>query len=582
MIRPRRERTRALLLACVVALLALAPAPQKGSVGFLWGVACGDMAADSLVLWTRADRPARLTPELDTRPDFATARALSPIEAMASSDLTAKALAAGLAPGTLYYYRFRGPDGEASPGGTCRTAYAPDQAAPLTFGFTGDADWRWKPYPLLDALNREPLAFFVFLGDLIYEWMDPEGTTAAETLDEYRLRYRDNREPRWGFSDAAPLRATYGRFGQYSVFDNHELGLSLADTAAPSYNEGGAPAAAGAGTPVRETPGFQARVQAYAEYQPVRGRVVAGSGDPRVDGTAGYYYVQPWGANATLIVADDRSYRSARLTTADDPDADSAERTMLGRWQLDWLENALLDAQQHSVTWKFVVISSPIQEVGRASEIGVELDTTKSWAGGYRYERDRLLQFIDQQGIANVVFLTTDNHYTQVNNLRYHAVPGDPASPRVPARNAFEILTGPLGAGTAYPNVGAVLDGLSGRAADRAEVATLVGDAPSSRPSVRGQRAAGLDPLGLEPDFPGLVAGSVLRPDGTLGPVEPASFAAYRTFAYAVLTVDGDLLTVRVEGLPAVDYVALADPAALARHAAQEPRTIIRFQVRAQ
>src|SRR5581483_3304081 len=129
---------------------------------------------------------------------------------------------------------------------------------------------------------------------------------------------------------------------------------------------------------------------------------------------------------------------------------------------------------------------------------------------------------------------------------------------------------------------GAVLDGLSGRAADRAEVATLVGDAPSSRPSVRGQRAAGLDPLGLEPDFPGLVAGSVLRPDGTLGPVEPASFAAYRTFAYAVLTVDGDLLTVRVEGLPAVDYVALADPAALARHAAQEPRTIIRFQVRAQ
>ncbi len=177
--------------------------------------------------------------------------------------------------------------------------------------------------------------------------------------------------------------------------------------------------------------------------------------------------MQPWGATATLIVADDRSYRAARLASSDDPAADSPDRTMLSGWQLDWLEHALLDAQQRGVTWKFVVISSPIQEIGRPSEIGVELDTAKSWAGGYRYERDRLLQFIDRQGIDNVVFLTTDNHYTQINNLRYHAVPGD-------------------------------------------------------------------------------------------------------------------LLTVRVEGLPAVDYPDLADPAALARYAAQEPRTIIRFQVRAQ
>jgi phosphodiesterase/alkaline phosphatase D-like protein len=562
-------------------LAGLAPTPQKGIVGFQWGVACGDMAADSLVLWTRADRPARLTPEVDTRPDFATARALAPVEAGPASDLTAKSLVTGLAPGTLYYYRLRGPAAEASPSGTCHTAYAPDQAAPLTIGFTGDADWRWKPYPLLRALNHEPLDFFVFLGDLIYEWMDPDGNTVAETLDEYRLRYRDNREPRWGFSDEAPLRETYGRFGHYSVFDNHELGLSLADPAAPSYNEGGAPAVEGAATLVRETPGFGARVQAYDEYQPVRRRAVQGSGDARIDGTPGYYYVQPWGATATLIVADDRSYRAARLASSDDPAGDSPDRTMLDRWQLNWLEQALLDAQQRGVIWKLVVISSPIQEIGRPSEIGVELDTAKSWAGGYRYERDRLLQFIDQQGIDNVVFLTTDNHYTQINNLRYHAVPGDPASPRLPARNAFEILTGPLGASTAYPNVGAALDGLSGRAADRVEVATLVGDAPSSRAGVHGQKAAGLDPIGLEPDFAGLVAASVLDPDGTSGTVEPAAFAAYRTFGYAVLTVDGDLLTVRVEGLPAVDYPELADPAALTRYNAEEPRTIIRFQVRA-
>ena len=78
------------------------------------------------------------------------------------------------------------------------------------------------------------------------------------------------------------------------------------------------------------------------------------------------------------------------------------------------------------VTWKLVVISSPIQHIGRASEVGADLDGTKSWEGDYRVERDRLLKFVDDQGIDNVVFLTTDNHNTMINNLRYRAVPEDP------------------------------------------------------------------------------------------------------------------------------------------------------------
>lgn len=576
----RRRPWLALLILCVL-LLALAPLPQKGGVDFRWGVACGDMAADSLVLWTRADRPMALVPEIDTRGDFATARRLAPVEATPRADLTAKTVADGLAPGALYYYRFRGPAGEASPTGTCHTAYAPDHAGPLTLGFTGDADWRWKPYPLMRALNREPLDFLVFLGDLLYEWMDWDGATSAETLDDFRLRYRDNREPHPAVPNQAPLRDTYTRFGQYSVFDNHELGLSLANPTGPSYNEGGALAGPSGSLLVNRTPGFTDRVQAYREYQPVRERTVQGTGDPRLEGTGRYYYAQQWGADAMLVVVDDRSYRAERPRSSDDPAGDDPARPMLGAPQLAWLQDTLLDAQQRGVTWKLIVISSPIQEIGRPSEIGVELDTTKSWAGAYRAERDQLLRFIDEQGIDNVVFLTTDNHYTQINNLRYRAVPGDPGSRR-PARNAFEILTGPLGAGTAYPNVGAAVQGRSGREADRAVAATLVGDASSSRAGVRGQKAAGLDPIGLEPDFPGLVRESVLGVDGTPGAIEPAAFAAYRTFAYAVLTIDHDLLSVRVEGFPAVDYPDFADPAAMAAYNAQEPRTLIRFQVRAQ
>src|SRR5262249_58897645 len=141
----------------------------------------------------------------------------------------------------------------------------------------------------------------------------------------------------------------------------------------------------------------------------------------------GYYFSQPWGTVARLLVVDDRSYRDARLPNSDDPRADDPARTMLGAPQLAWLENELSAAHAEGVTWKFVVISSPIQHIGRASEVGADLDGTKSWEGGYRVERDRLLKYIADNSIDNVVFLTTDNHNTMINNLRYRQVPEDPS-----------------------------------------------------------------------------------------------------------------------------------------------------------
>jgi hypothetical protein len=49
------------------------------------------------------------------------------------------------------------------------------------------------------------------------------------------------------------MLALYGKYGQYSIFDNHETGLSKADKNAPSYNEGGAQAG---DTFVNQTEGF--------------------------------------------------------------------------------------------------------------------------------------------------------------------------------------------------------------------------------------------------------------------------------------------------------------------------------------
>jgi phosphodiesterase/alkaline phosphatase D-like protein len=569
---------RCVIAACCALFLALPAAAQTSAPFFTHGVACGEPTSTDVVLWTRTATAASLTPEL-LDDGGAVQQALPAVRTSAETDFTVKTLATGLAPATSLHYRFRGPNGELSPTGTCHTAPSADQSVPLTFAFSGDVDWKWRPYPVLHALNKEALDFFIFLGDTIYESTNLQGTEVAEDLATYRAKYRQNRELPDGVPDGpVPLRDLFASFGMFSVPDNHELGTSVSDPAAPRYTEGGAPAAPGADQTVNHTPGFDDRMRAYLEYQPLRDRLASDTGDPRVDGTRRLYFSQPWGKSARLIVVDDRSYRDIRLPNSDDPRADDPNRTMLGAPQLRWLEDELRMAQSEGVTWKFVVISSPIQHIGRPSEVGADLDGTKSWEGGYRVERDRLLKFVDDQGIDNVVFLTTDNHNTMINNLRYRATPEDPSSPLVPARNAFEIITGPLGAGFGYPAVKADLAGLSGRDAERRVAQTLVGDVPNTDGELRGQRQGGVDPIGLEPSM-GLIPDSVMAEGGPDGVAEPAAFASFNTFTYAVLSVQDSVLTVRVVGHPGAEFPVLLVPAVLADYSNTPSHTILQFKV---
>jgi alkaline phosphatase D len=555
---------RALVVGCLW-LGSVLPASAQSVPLFTHGVACGEPSTSEVVLWTRTAVPSTIVPELLDN-GGGVQRDLPAVKTTADADNTVKTVAGDLRAGETVHYRFRGPNGELSPTGACKTAPPPDSTAAFSFAFSGDTDWKWRPYPVMNALNREPIDFFIFLGDTIYETTNFEGTTVAENLAEYRAKYRENRELPSGLpaDGPVPMREMYASFGIFSVPDNHELGTSVVDPNAPRYTEGGAPAAPGSSQLVNQTPGFDARMRAYEEYQPLHER----PGGPNE--TRQQYFSQPWGETARLIVVDDRSYRDVRLQNSDDARADDPNRTMLGATQFQWLENELLSAQADGTTWKFLVVSSPIQHIGRESEIGFDLDGSKSWAGGYRVERDRLLKFIDDQAIDNVVFLTTDNHNTMINNLRYRQVPENPSSPMVPARNAFEILTGPLGAGFGYP-VRADLLGLTGRDAERAVAGLLAGL----------QTRGGVDPIGLEARTVDVVPSSVQAEGGAPGVVEPAAFNSFDTFTYAVLTVDGSTLTVRVTGHPGVDPATLTDPGLLARYAATQSHTILSFQVTA-
>ena len=547
---------------------------------FPHGVASGDMTSGDAILWTRTDGPSRIVAEVSLTPGFERPRVVGEAEAAEASDFTAKVRAAGLEPGTRHFYRFRG-GRNVSAVGSFRTAPAAETRAPVTLGFTGDADWRWKPYPILASLAAERLDFFVFLGDLVYEWADARGAKVVGGLGGYRAKYRENREPHPASGSAmVPMRALYASFGHYAIFDNHEVGYG-SDPGEPPYPEGGARFAGGF---VNKTPGFRERIRAFREYQPVRDAEVSGTGDARTDGTARFYRAVSWGADVELIVLDGRSYRDAGLGSSEAPGAGSCARTMLGSVQRRWFEQALLAAKRRGATWKVVVTPSPMQQMGGKSDVGSDLDSDKSWVGGYRCERDELLAFIDANAIDNVVFLTTDFHYTVVNNLTYHTVPGDARSPRRPARNAFEVMTGPLGARAGIPPWDRKLgvEGLTRRDADRKATAILNGEAPDATGRTAGFAQAGIDRIGLEPGFPGLDVPSIRTAGGTPGLAEPLAFASFASFGYAVLTFDRAQVRVQVKTMPNVaDPAALDDPAALREYEGRRAEPTLDFVVNA-
>jgi hypothetical protein len=435
-----------------------------------------------------------------------------------------------------------------------KTAPDPTAEVPLHFGFSGDTDGLWRPYGVTANFAAQNLDFFTFLGDTMYEGPS-EGSPAAadafqdphQALLDFRRKYREQLEPvnPGGFPG---LQTFFASQANYTLLDNHELGNR-------QFTAGGAPAGVPygigvdasdprydvntTGTFMNKTQGFQTLVQAYRDYEPIRERTISTPGDPRTDQTYQLYFAQQWGAHSIFFNLDDRSYRDIELHSPGGgsdtgPRADNPGRAMLGRTQLEWFKQSLLDAQAQNITWKFVAISSPIDQVGTTGGFMNGPDTIKSWIGGYRAERNELLKFIADNQIDHVVFLTTDDHEVRINEVDYLADPNDPQSvTRVPG--AFQILSGPLGA--IGPNF--ITDHSFSNLKSRADQIAAT------------QMTQGIDPLGLDPSFLGLF--NVFREGDPDADVlrQPVDFYSPDTFNYATLDVsaDGQRLTVSIFGI---------------------------------
>jgi len=159
----------------------------------------------------------------------------------------------------------------------------------------------------------------------------------------------------------------------------------------------------------------------------------------------------------------------------------------------------------------------------------------------------------------------------------------DPQSPLKRARNAFEILTGPIGAAAGNPLSTVDIQGLARREADRKILDVWNGDAPNKDGKLQGLKQAGLDPIGLEPDFPGLDTASVSATGTPTGQVVPMDFASFNTYAYVVLTFDKTHLSVTAKGFPIVrDPATLHNTDVLKEYESRKAEEIFHFRVQAQ
>jgi len=185
------------------------------------GLASGDVSTDSAVVWSRADRPARMHVECSTVESFKTIIGVASSDALPESDFTSKALLDGLPPGQDIFYRVRFEDlASSSISGDTQVGHfrtAPADKGSISFAWSGDtAGQGWgidasrggmRTYGTM--LENRP-DFFIHSGDHIYAdcpipselklpngeiWRNivtEEKSTVAHSLAQFRGNYKYN------------------------------------------------------------------------------------------------------------------------------------------------------------------------------------------------------------------------------------------------------------------------------------------------------------------------------------------------------------------------------------------------------
>jgi alkaline phosphatase D len=424
----------------VILAFACAMPASAGAVQFTDGVASGDVTSTRAILWTRVDVADNIKVEIFNNAALHPPKVfIGKMKTSAARDFTVKIDASGLQPDTQYWYRFK-KDEDVSPVGTFKTAPAANTPANVKLGYTGDSDVTKvggvpavNDFKTLQALQAEGTDAWIYLGDTIYSDSSFRPTGPATTLAEYRATYREGRT----YPNLTSLLASTST---YATWDDHEV---VNDYQGATID------------PAR----YAAGRKAFFENMPIRETGLlhdaSCAGDP-------IYRKYNWGSDVDVFMLDERSCRSAESTIACFGDLaptlpqaarelfpfslflqptppegclaalNNPARTLLGPVQKAQFKSDLLNS---TAQYKLVVSQDPIQQF-----FVLPYDR---WEG-YPAERSEILNFIQNNGIDNTLFLTTDTHATMQNQVALDAF-------TAPAPISNEMVTGPI-ATTTFQN----------------------------------------------------------------------------------------------------------------------------------
>ncbi len=418
------------------------------------GIQFGDVLSDRVMVWSRADRPGRMLVEYSSNPDFKHSTVVQGPLAFENTDYTARIDLTGLPPGQAVFVRVMFQDlnnqqalSKVSSG---RFRTAPEQAANIRFLWSGDTcgqGWGINPdiggMRIYETMRLTEPDFFIHCGDSIYAdspiqesrivdetgavWRNiviPEVSKVAETLDEFRGRYKYNLLDH-------NLRRFNAEVPVIWLWDDHEI----TNNWSPSKDLDGDDRYAEKNIAELVSLGT---IAAF-EYAPIRYSMANES--QRIFRKIAY------GPLLDIFALDMRSYRGPNNYNRQEQSG--VDTDYLGREQLDWLKAGLKNS---TAVWKVIAADMPIglQSVDGVDQLNKpQFESFANGDGpvlGREFEMAELLAFVKQEKIANMVWFTADVHYCAAH---YY----DPDQAQFKNFEPFwEFVSGPLNAGSFGPH----------------------------------------------------------------------------------------------------------------------------------
>ena len=361
---------------------------EQSLAPFYHGVASGDPLADRIIIWTRVTPPDSVPSvlvswEISTDKEFSSVLQSDTVHTTPARDYTVKVDVTGLTPDTYYYYRFVALN-TTSPVGRSKTTPTGSRDS-LKFAVVSCSNWEWGYFNAYARIAEKNVDAVLHLGDYIYEY--GVGRYGDTTIGRYNIppyeiiSLRDYRTRHSLYRLDEGLRTMSAAHPLIAIWDDHEVANNTFKSGAQNHQ------------PDKEGDFFARRDaarKAYYEWLPIR------ESDK-------HYRSFSFGRLAQLIMLDER------LEGRDEPPATpqdaQQQRSMLGEEQLNWLfENLKTDAH-----WKVVgnqVIFSDVDLRAVYPKMPRNLD---AW-DGYLSEKSAIKQFIHQNKLKDIVFITGDTH----------------------------------------------------------------------------------------------------------------------------------------------------------------------------